>query len=301
MNELKKHLNLFPARIRKALNAFDAWDRIREIRLRCELPLSLTSYDGNIFLSETGQPSYFDRAMRCTACEIRELVSSFCSGSVYRYLDTLKDGFLVDESGWRLGLCPDRSQRFSHLPERFEGANLRLPRSIPNAAAELISYFSSRALSSTLLLSPPGDGKTTMLRSLACSLSRGDGKRALRVAVIDERQELFPACFREELGLCDVLSGYSKAEGLEIATRIFSPEIIVCDEIGSAEDVNAILSHCHGGSLFFASAHAESRHPEALRPSVKRLIDEGVFQTIAFLERIPSPRFSAKLHITSLR
>lgn len=301
MNGLEKHLNYFPPRIRRALLAFDHWEKIREIRLRCDLPLSLTGYNGNLFLSETGKVSYMAKALFCTAEEIRILVSAFCKGAVYRYFDTLKDGFVVDEDGWRLGLCPREGELSHLLPERFEGINLRLPRNVPGAARAFLQHFENKEPVSTLILSPPGDGKTTLLRALASSLSRGEWGEPLRVAVIDEREELFPSSFIKEAGLCDVLSGYRKERGIEIATRIFSPQVIVCDEIGRAEDVEAILHHGNAGTLFFASAHARSPDPDFLRPGLKKLIEAGIFQKLVFLERIPGERFRSELHWRDLK
>ena len=295
MNGIKKHLKLFPPRLQRPLTAFSRWDSICEIRLRRNLPLSLTDYNGNLFLSEDGRITAIDGAIRCTGEEIRNFVSAFCGGAVYRYFDTLREGFLVDDDGWRLGLCP-RGTSEAFLPECFEGVNLRIPRAVPEAADLFLNQFSSRPLSSTLILSPPGDGKTTLLRALALSLSRGsEESKPLRVAVVDERMELFPSAFLEGAGLCDVLSGYEKNKGIEIATRVFSPQVILCDEIGSDADAEALIRNSHSGVLFFASAHGRSTDEGALRPGLQRLLREGIFQHLALIERIPSPVFRSRI------
>jgi len=294
MNELEKHLNLFSPRLRRALHSFSGWNGIREIRLRRNLPLSLTSYQGNLFLSETGKISFLDRALRCCDEDLRYLVGKFCKGSVYRYFDTLEDGYFVDEDGWRLGLCP-HSGPSPLLPEIYNGASLRIPRNVPGAAGALFSYFQDRPLASTLILSPPGDGKTTLLRSLAVGLSGGKHQRAFRVAVLDDRRELFPTSFQKDAGTCDVISGYSKDKGLEIAVRIFSPEVIVCDEIGNPEEAGAILRCANAGTLFFASAHGETLEKIRNRPGLRPLLEAGVFSYAATIRRIPGERFSSEI------
>jgi len=295
MNGIKKHLKLFPPRLQHPLTAFPHWDRICEIRMRRDLPLSLTDYNGNIFLSEDGKISTAERAVRCTGTEIRSFVSAFCGGSVYRYFDTLREGFLTDDDGWRLGLCP-RGKNESFLPECFEGINLRIPRSVPQAADAFLKHFQSLPLSSTLILSPPGDGKTTLLRALAVSLSKGGYRETpLRVAVIDERMELFPSAFLEGAGLCDVLSGYEKGKGIEIATRVFSPQVILCDEIGSDADVDALIRNSSSGILFFASAHGRSLETESLRPGLQEMLRRGIFQNLALIERLPSSVFRSEI------
>ena len=300
MDGLKKHLQLFPPRLRNPLSRFSFWESICEIRLRAELPLSLTSFKGNIFLGENGNSTSMEKALRCGQEEIRALVGAFCNGNLYRYFDTLKDGFLVDEDGYRLGVCPKKEALGSFLPEGFVGANLRIPRNIPDAANDFLHHFSGRPLASTLILSPPGCGKTTLLRSLAVMLSREGKRKAMRVAVVDERKELFPSVFLPDAGLCDILSGYPKAEGISIATRVFSPEALVCDEIGSMEEAQALLSCGNGGSLLFASAHGGSLEEGLARPWIQTLLEGRVFSKLALLERVSGNDFRTRITFQEL-
>jgi len=300
MNGLEKHLKYFPERIYFAFKHFKDWESITEIRLRNGLPLSLTGYSGNLFLSEKGEACSAPLALTASEKEIREVVSCFCKGDVYRYFDTLKDAFLMDEDGFRLGLCPQGGKLSSSLPESFGGINLRIPREIPDAANAILEYFKRVPLASTLLLSKPGAGKTTLLRALSVSLSTGNKRPPLRVAVIDEREELFPTVFRSRAGLCDILSGYPKARGIEIATRIFSPEVIVCDEIGSEEEAAALLSGGSGGALIFASAHAASLAEIRARPVFSKLLEAKLFSKVAILQRIPDRKFQATIRIEDL-
>ncbi|MBR2635198.1 MAG: hypothetical protein IKD31_06425 [Clostridia bacterium] len=300
MNGLKKHIAFFPPRIRKALEAYPDWGCISEIRLRGDMPLSLTHFRGNVFLNESGEQETPQNALRATKEEIRLFVLAFCRGNVYRYFDTFKDGFLVDEDGYRLGLSPGKKQRSFRLPEDFEGVNLRIPRMIRGAAKELLTHFSHQKLESTLLLSAPGAGKTTLLRDLAITLSVESAPwQAKRVCVIDEREELFPDAFRASAGLCDILSGYSKAEGIEIATRLFSPEVMILDEIGGQEDASAILSVCSSGCIFFASAHARTLQEAKQRPFLKLLLEAGVFCHLALLEKSDTADFHSRIYFSS--
>ncbi|MBR7165163.1 MAG: hypothetical protein IKD18_02680 [Clostridia bacterium] len=296
--EIKNLLKLFPPRIKKALCAFDEWKGISEIRLRRSLPLSLTHFRGNILLDETGRITTAERALRTDEAEIRAFIGAFCGGSVYRFFDTMKDGFLVNEDGIRLGICPSRGSFQSLLPERIEGINLRLPREVKGAAKPLINYFENGPLGSTLILSPPGAGKTTLLRDLACALSKGfKGQAPLRVAVIDERCEIFPSVFLPSGGLCDVIRGYPKAEGIEIATRLFSPEAIMCDEIGGSDEAERILSTGGAGCMLFATAHAANFEDAKRRPVLKKLLDAHIFRYTAILERIPGETYQSSIRM----
>lgn len=296
MDEIKKHLNLFTERIRSALCGFSNWEEIQEIRLRHSLPLSLTSYSGNLFLDEKGRVCSREKAILCKEEDLFEFLCRFCRGEVYRHFATLKSGFVVDENGWRLGLCPEKERTSDFIPERLEGINLRIPRKINGASDAFLKHFLSRPLSSTLILSKPGAGKTTLIRSLAENLSKGYGSLLpLRVAVIDERKEIFPPAFRKEAGLCDILSGYDKKSGIEIATRLFSPEVIVLDEIGGKSEADAIFSTCGGGSLIFASAHAGSLREAKNFSFLKELIEGGIFSLCATIQKIPDHIYRAEI------
>jgi len=297
MKGLKKHLELYPARIRSALLRFQNWESVSEIRLRRGLPLSLTHFGGNLFLDEAGRTCGIENALKASGEEIAYFAASFCKGSVYRYFDGLREGYAVDEDGYRLGLCPD-GMTGERLATEFAGANLRIPRLVAGAARELLTFFENRPLASTLILSPPGGGKTTLLRDLALSLSRGSANRSpLRVAVIDPRRELMPAGHALEGGLCDVVAGMDKANGIEIALRLLSPQVILCDEIGSPEEADAMGRIGRGGCLVFASAHGASKEEMLSRPSLAGLCREGVFAYIATLTPQPGTRYRAILSV----
>ena len=132
-----------------------------------------------------------------------------------------------------------------------------------------------------LVLSPPGIGKTTFLRDFAASMA---GKHRRRVVLIDTRGELY----MKELfagTLCDVLTGYPKAKGIEIATRTLSPELIVCDELGDADEARALLSAQNTGVPIAASAHAADVAALLRRPNLRLLHDSAVFELYVTLSR----------------
>jgi stage III sporulation protein AA len=286
MDEIKYHLSLFPPRLKCILERFSAWEKIYEIRLRAEAPLSLTCHKGNLTVDENGKPCPLSRAVRCAEEELSYLLGAFCKGSVYRYFDRLQDGVAVDDYGWRLGVCTKVCEGAAFLPQRISGINLRIPRHVPLAATPIIEKIKKEGLFSLLIFSPPGEGKTTILRSLAALLSSGwRGLSPLRVAAIDRSGELFPKQMQTEAGLLDVLSDYEKNEGIELATRLLSPQIILCDEVGSSAEAEAILASCSGGCYVVATAHASSKDEARHTPYLAKLMDSGKFHYGLFLKK----------------
>lgn len=287
MDEIKYHLSLFPPRLRSILESFRAWDQICEIRLRNGAPLSLTDQNGNVTLNDHGIPCSVTQGVTCTSEDLSYLLGAFCGGSVYRYFDRMKNGFVVDDYGWRMGIStlPEKSKVF--LPQQILGINLRIPRQIPFAAEPVIRRIRKEGLFSLLIFSPPGEGKTTFLRSLAAMLSLGSsGLAAVKVAVVDEKSELFPPQMRIKAGLIDVLPSYEKGEGITLATKLFSPEVIACDEIGSMQETEAILNAGSGGCFVMATAHARDLREAKRLPHLAKLIDSGRFRYGLFLKKM---------------
>ena len=133
-----------------------------------------------------------------------------------------------------------------------------------------------------MIYAPPGEGKTTLLRSVAAEMSRGDSP--WRVALIDSRGEIFAGMERAELSM-DVLTGYPRAKGVEIALRTMNPQLIVCDEIGEEEEAEAILRAGGAGVPFLATAHGGVLPQMLARSSIRRLHEARIFEDYVGIRR----------------
>lgn len=297
MDSIKKHLSLFSPRLKYILEKFENWDQISEIRLRLNAPLSLTSFRGNVTLNKLGKACPLSEGVICEADDLSTLLGAFCGGSVYRFFEELQDSFAVDADGWRMGICSKTAAGSVFLPQLISGINLRIPRQIPLAAKTIVEKMETEGIFSLLICSAPGDGKTTILRSLGALLSMGSAKLSpQRVAVVDEREELFPLNMKIETGLLDVLPSCKKPIGIERATRLFSPQIILCDEIGSLKEAEAVLNACSGGCTVIASAHASNLQEAKHSPALLSLIESGKFRFGLFIEKIPDTTYKCRFH-----
>jgi len=271
-------------RLAAALLRLDAETQgaVREIRLRAERPLQAV----------TGKRTF--NLLTASAAELQDSFSRLCAYSVHSHQAGIAQGFVSVRGGHRAGLCGTaviEDGRVTGLRE-LSSINLRVAGEYPGCADNLRARFFAEGLRSLLIAGPPASGKTTLLRDLARQLS----SQGHRIAVLDERGEI-AAAYRgvpqNDVGNADVLTGYPKGEGLQIALRCLNPQAVLCDEIGSLEELSAIEDGLNSGVRFIATAHAASREDFSRRPQLRRLISGGAFEHAVLLGSQPGGAYQA--------
>lgn len=293
--KLYRLIEQFPFSVRAALHRLSdtTLAGLTEIRLRSDGIATVTLDGENQYLTDSGLSREPTRCVRTSEHDIEEFLYRFCGGSVYAYEESMKRGFLTRD-GIRVGLCGATLTSggemcgFSHI----SGLCLRIPHHVSGAAERALSLYAEKGLAAggLLVIAPPGVGKTTFLRDLAISLARDirtksrNHGRFYRVCLLDERDELYlPDVFSG--CAVDVLGGLSKAKALECAARVLSPEVVICDELGSERDAAAILEAHFGGIVFAASLHGTGVEDALKNPSILTLCRSGIFRTFCVLER----------------
>ena len=263
---------------------------VQEIRLRLGRPLSLSCGSMTLFVATSGEAVYSpDRAIICTKHHICETFRRLCGYSVYSRHNQIKNGFVTD-NGCRVGLCGTalvKNGEISGITD-ITSLNIRIARSVQGAAKPVIKALIPFT-GGILIAGAPCSGKTTILRDLAYSLSVGEHNPPLRVSVVDERFELSGAVGNDGLGLCDVLAGYPKSEGIIQAIRALSPQVIVCDEIGDESDCRAIAAGANAGAYLVASIHAGSYQELIQREQTERLLATNAFKWAVILSGADNP------------
>ena len=222
--------------------------------------------------------------------EIESVLEGMCQGSLYAFSDTINQGYISLPDGVRVGVCGRAGCEGGRIIGIYEVSSLsvRIPHRSRPVGAEICRLLESfERTSGVLVYSPPGIGKTTLLRSVAVMLSSGgwrEGAEPMRTVVIDTRGEL--AFANEGRDLClDVLSGYPRRQGIEIATRCLNAEVIICDEIGDYEEAMSLVASHNCGVPLIASAHAGSVEQLLARTGLRLLHEAKIFGAYVGLER----------------
>lgn len=269
----------------------------QEIRLRANRPVMLGCGSENFFLTKSGTITaiYREGMLVISKEELQRCISSLCEYSVHTFSSEIANGFITLRGGHRAGLCGTAVQSGGKITSvrDISSVNLRISRQIFGAADRLIEEMQQKEMRGLLLVGAPSCGKTTVLRDLARQLSSGRMGQYMRVAVVDERCEIagvYRGIPNNELGpCCDCLDGYPKAEGIMHALRSLSPDIIICDELGTLEEISAISEGLNSGVTFIASLHAAGLDDLLKRRQAVDLIHTGAFSHIATMDGRHNP------------
>ncbi|MDO4292880.1 MAG: stage III sporulation protein AA [Eubacteriales bacterium] len=293
-------LLLFPEQLRERWEkavaaAFSREEGLREIRLRAERPVLMLTGRGESFVKrDGGLTEQAERAYVLTAQELSRIVRHLCRYSLYAYEEELGQGFLSVSGGFRVGvtgeavLGPDGMvKNIRHI----SSLNIRIAHQARGAGTEVLPFlYEGKTLCSTLLISPPGCGKTTLLRDLIRLVSDGSGKwPGKTVGVVDERSEL-AACVQgipaHDLGLrTDVLDGCPKGPGMLMLLRSMGPEVIAADELGGPGDVVALEQVLKCGCSVLATVHGSGFEEIRKKRFLEPLFLAGAFGRYLVLGR----------------
>jgi len=168
----------------------------------------------------------------------------------------------------------------------ISGINIRIPREVLGVSNKLLPFILNKGhVLNTLIISMPQMGKTTLIRDVARNLS-GD-KYCKKVCIVDERMEI--AAVNEgipgyNVGLyTDIINGISKGQGIQMAIRALSPDVVITDELGDAADTAAISECINCGVSFVTTAHAASIKQLTSRQNFKKMIEKKFFSRYALL------------------
>ena len=267
-------LRTLPERLISELYAGHLPEHIEEIRLHTGRCASVVANGRNLLLRTV-----------LSAQEMTATLTRMCGGSLYSHAPTIAEGYLTLDGGVRVGVCGRAACEQGEVIGVYDvsGRCIRIPAHFAASGREICNLMQKfRYTKGVLIYSPPGVGKTTLLRGVACALASGENP--LRVVVIDTRGEM--PFLQTGASLClDVLVGYPRRLGVEIACRTMNAQVMICDEIGDYTEALSLASVQNCGVPLVASAHASSVEELLCRTGLRLLHDCKMFGAYVGISR----------------
>lgn len=284
---LEEILGYFPEKLENKLSEEikDKLDSLEEIRLRVDRPIVLKFRDTDKVIK-----------YNVTTEDILSTLQILCENSIYSYQNQIAEGFITIKGGHRIGIsgsCAIEDGKVINIRYIYS-LNFRIARQVigsSNLVLKHILNLENNSIYNTLIISAPGTGKTTILRDIIRQLSTGIKEikfLAINVGVVDERGEIaamYKGIPQNDIGIkTDIIENVSKSIGIKMLIRSMAPKVIVADEIGKREDIEAIHYAICSGCRGIFTAHGSNFADVSLNPVIHNLIETHTIERLVFLD-----------------
>lgn len=259
-------------------------NELQEIRIRVDKPIILKLREKDLILQ-----------YNILQAEILQIVERLCENSIYAYKNQICEGFITIKGGHRVGLtgsCVIENGKITNI-KYISSLNIRIAREVKNCSTRILREIidiENKTIYNSIIVAPPGRGKTTILRDIIRRLSDGIEEinfRGKTCGVVDERGEIaamYKGTPQNDVGIrTDIIENVSKNKGIHMLIRTMAPEIIACDEIGSKEDVEAIHYALYSGVKGIFTMHGKNVEDIKNNKQIYELIENREIQKIIFL------------------
>ncbi|MBR5273159.1 MAG: Flp pilus assembly complex ATPase component TadA [Clostridia bacterium] len=265
---------------------------VREIRIKIGVPVMIVCSCGTMLVGRDGRTGYIynENFPLVTLSDVKETLNIICGYSLHSCQSSLLEGYVTIKGGHRVGVGARAVVENGVLKGIRDVAflNIRIARQCKGVAVNIYDKFFNHSQKSIIVSGPPSSGKTTLLRDLSRLLSDIGGSKSYRTCVIDERDEIaamYNGQPQNDVGInACVLSGFPKAEGILRAIRSLSPQVILCDEIGTNAEVEAISQGFNSGVSFVITIHSSSKSELVAKSQFRKLMQTGIFDSVIILD-----------------
>ena len=291
---------------------YNTSSNIEEIRLRVFKPVILNFSDKSTFLNKNGNlvdvnKTTFSNYLVASKNDIEVSFRKMCNYSIYSYQREINSGYITIKGGHRVGICGTAVYSKNSIKNirDISSMNIRINHKVSALDAKILDIIHSDFIG-LLLVGKPSSGKTTVLRNVAKELSNciDDLGKIYKIVLIDERNEFsgtYMGIPQNDVGYSDVLINYNKKDAICEAIRALSPDVIICDEISTEEDIQAIKFGAHSGIKFIASVHSGSIEEVLNKIYIKKLIDNRIFDKIILLDSYLPGKVARILNISDIQ
>lgn len=259
---------ILPESIKEALKKGGiSLDSFEEIRIRTQRPVSVRRKMNLFYLNQNGSLtktlSPEMSLVISSKAEMEQILLNASRFSVYAAEEQIRQGYLTIQGGHRIGICGEVILRDGKLQgiRKISSYNIRMAREVRGCAREIYPcLWEKEQFLDTLIVSPPGLGKTTLLRDLVRLISDGTSiHRPLTISLADERGEV-AACIsgipQNDVGQnTDVMDGGSKTDTMIMLLRTMAPQVLAADEAGGEEDIKIFIQAKKWGIALLTTAH----------------------------------------------
>lgn len=275
-------IRILPEKIANETKKFISDGTIQEIRIKVGKPIIL------ILSNEEKVLNYVT-----TNDEVKGILVKISNYSLYAYEEEIKQGYITIKGGHRVGIageCVISNGEIKTI-KNISSLNIRISKAVVGSAKKIMPIITGGdRIYNTLIVSPPKCGKTTILRDIAKNISNGIyslGLKGKKVVIIDERSEV-AACYngvpQMDVGIrTDVLDNCLKKTGMIMAIRSLSPDVLICDEIGTLGEVEALNMAFNSGVNIVVTVHGFDIEDIYSRKVFKELIDESIIERVVIL------------------
>ena len=259
-------------------------EHLQEIRIRANRPIILKYMNFDIILQ------YVIRTE-----DILQILERFCENSIYAYKSQICQGFITIKGGHRVGITGTvviEDKKIINI-KYVSSLNIRVAREVINCSSGILNQIldiNNQTINNTLIISPPGKGKTTMLRDVVRQISNGiptKNFKGLTVGLIDERGEVaatYKGIPQNDVGVrTDIIGNVDKAKGIEMLIRSMAPDVIACDEIGGNDDIFAIKKAMLCGVKGIFTMHGKDMEDLKKNKPVYSLIENKQIEKLIFI------------------